>query len=253
MKSIVSLLLLLIVLLVWAVKLRPQKQDSLSLYSATTETIVEHRTKSDVPLQTMLATTNTIGIISSSHRGLQEQSEDEDEDANDDEDQCNIASPHEFEASIVLDLHGYPSKLTWLEKTRIGNAVMLAYNELVDCGIEGQYRQVQSTQVVPVTFPDIGDAIFTLEYVVRGSCQGCSSGSHGTTVPRLFAYITGDADTETDTCPCKAPSMLNFRVLLKQKIDDLIQEGLADNVVEIDLVSENFHFGKIVGALNFST
>ncbi|KAI2501525.1 hypothetical protein MHU86_12970 [Fragilaria crotonensis] len=138
--------------------------------------------------------------------------------------QCNNSTSASFKANIVVDIRGYPGLINWREKRRVGNAIMDAHNELVSCGTGGPYRQITSVQVQSVSFEDVGEAIFSLNYEIRGTCKGCTVASNG--IAQLFTYVQRNSPTTgpntADPCPCQGPSIFSFRVLLKQRIELMI-------------------------------
>ncbi len=173
---------------------------------------------------------------------------DKEDDRNLQQTQCNTSTSTQFTANILVDLRGLPRKLMWKERKNVGTVIMDAYNELVNCGTGGPFRQITSVQVKPFSFDDDDDAneddeeeeTFTLNYAIQGSCKGCTVSSSGTA--RLFTYHDrngGGASAFSDPCPCVGPSIFSFRVLLKQRIELLILSKLtAGNIIGLVQVSE---------------
>jgi hypothetical protein len=97
----------------------------------------------------------------------------------------------------------------------------------------GQYRQIQSVQLGPMSsVENLGPRAFTLEYVVSGSCRGCNS-----TSSQLFYHVDVDGNVK-DTCPCQGPSITSFQVFLTERLDQMIQDRVLPKLESLDLAAE---------------
>ena len=167
---------------------------------------------------------------SSRSRSSDSKSRSSDSDSIDEQGECNLNQDHELGASIVLDFFGEPHLLTAGEETVVGTAILETYNEIVLCD-KDQFRQATAAELVPVSFEDLGERFFTLEYTVTGKCRGCSSNT------TLLDHVHRRG-RELDSCPCRGPTDYSFRALLKQRLDHSTKGRHITNIGGLDMPAE---------------
>ena len=144
--------------------------------------------------------------------------------------ECNLDQDRQLDASVLLDFYGEPHLLTPGETDDIGKAMMQTYNEIARCE-QSQFRKVTDVTLVPVSFEDLGERLFSLEFTVTAECQGCSS----TTTLLDYGDLNG---RELDSCPCRGPTVFSFQVVFEQRLEKLIQDQKITNIDELDMLAE---------------